>query len=302
MIGADSPYEHEIVVEGDDRAEASEVHERADVGRRSVDGERLNSHAENGGCQAPDNCRTFMFRRRIHSHTAAMQRLDKSLNGIGIFEGISHDAQRTLAKRCSWNTYDANQQIVGHLDTSRQVFFLAEGKARAIIYSLSGKQVTFRDIVAGEMFGEFAAIDGKPRSARVEAFTPCLIASMSPELFWEVLCDYPPVMAATLEYLTGQIRTLSERVFEFSTLAVKNRIHAELLRLARDHLNEDGTAFLSPVPTHAEIASRISTHREAVTRELNHLAHTGLIERREGKLIIHDIPRLTRMVQELIGE
>ena len=149
MIGADSPYEHEIVVEGDDRAEECEVHERADVGRRSVDGERLNSRAENGGCQAPDNCRMFMFRQRNHSHTTAMQRLDKSLNGIGIFEGISLDAQRTLAKRCSWNTYKANQQIVGHLDTSRQGFFLAEGEARAIIYSLSGKQVTFRDIAAG---------------------------------------------------------------------------------------------------------------------------------------------------------
>ncbi len=204
MIGADSPYEHEIVVEGDDRAEECEVHERADVGRRSVDGERLNSRAENGGCQAPDNCRMFMFRQRNHSHTTAMQRLDKSLNGIGIFEGISLDAQRTLAKRCSWNTYKANQQIVGHLDTSRQGFFLAEGEARAIIYSLSGKQVTFRDIAAGGMFGEFAAIDGKPQSARVERPDKEEAHQRNAERDQEM----PPVIPASLAFGQGAPDTI----------------------------------------------------------------------------------------------
>ena len=207
-----------------------------------------------------------------------------------------------MVTRCTWTLYEAKQQIVGHLDTSRQVFFLVGGKARAIIYSVAGKQVTFRDIEAGGMFGEIAAIDGKPRSASVESLTPCLVASMSSTVLWDVLHEYPPVMTAAFEYFTAQVRTLTERVFEFSTLAVKNRIHAELLRMARDHPGEDNTAVLSPAPTHAEIASRISTHREAVTRELNRLVELGLIERRKGKLTILDVTRLARLVHEVVGE
>ena len=191
--------------------------------------------------------------------------------------------------------------IVGYLDESRQVFFLAEGTARAIIYSLSGKEVSFRDVQAGEMFGEFAAIDGEPRSASVEALKPCLIAAMTAELFWEVLRDHSGVAEATLRRLTNQIRALTERVLEFSTLAVKHRIHAELLRMARDHLGEDDTAVVAPAPTHHEIASRISTHREAVTRELNHLARIGVVERRDHRLIIRDISRLGRMVEAVGG-
>jgi len=83
---------------------------------------------------------------------------------------------------------------------------------------------------------------------------------------------------------------------------VKNRIHVELLRLACDHMRDERTAVISPAPTHADIASRVSTHREAVTRELNHLAQSGLVERRSRTLIIHDVPRLTHMVQEVLGE
>jgi hypothetical protein len=59
------------------------------------------------------------------------------------------------------------------------------------------------------------------------------------------------------------------------------------------------TAVIAPAPTHAEIASRISTHREAVTRELNALARARLIEKRSGVLVIRDIAALTEMVEEM---
>lgn len=226
----------------------------------------------------------------------------ETLEGVDLFHGLSADRIQALSGRCQWRDYTENQQVVGHQDETRQVFFLVRGKARAIVYSLSGKEVTFRDIQAGEMFGEFAAIDGQPRAASVQAVQNCLMASMSPDVFWQVLKDYPDVMEATLRRLTAQVRALSERVFEFSTLAVKNRIHAELLRLANQNLTGDGTAALAPAPTHAEIASRISSHREAVTRELNRLAQEGIITRRSGNLIVRDIARLSRLVHEVVGE
>ena len=158
------------------------------------------------------------------------------------------------------------------------------------------------DPSAGAMFGEFAAIDGQPRSASVVALADSLIAAMPANVFCEVLQAHPATAAATLKQLTRQIRVLTERVFEFSTLAVNNRIHAELLRLARDHMQSENTATISPAPTHKDIASRVSTHREAVTREINALARAGLIERRRGMLIIRDVTRLTRMVREVLGE
>jgi len=70
-----------------------------------------------------------------------------------------------------------------------------------------------------------------------------------------------------------------------------------LLRLARDQELDADKAVITPVPTHADIASRVSTHREAVTRELTALARDGLIERGDGVLVIADVPRLAQLVE-----
>jgi predicted transcriptional regulator len=91
-------------------------------------------------------------------------------------------------------------------------------------------------------------------------------------------------------------------VYEFSTLAVNNRIQAELLRLASLGQREGNSARLEPAPTHSEIASRISTHREAVSRELNRLSRIGIIERQHGALIVRDLGRLAAMLHEMTGE
>ena len=64
---------------------------------------------------------------------------------------------------------------------------------------------------------------------------------------------------------------------------------------------EDKTANIVPAPTHAEIASRTSTHREAVTRELNRLAKLGIIEQRNRMLFVKDVSRLRALVHP-IGE
>jgi len=231
-----------------------------------------------------------------------MERGAAMLRGIEIFRAVPETDLETLAERCSWRRYSRDQQILGYKEPSTEVFFVVQGRVRAIAYSLAGKEVSFRDIEAGDVFGEFAAIDGQPRSANVVALADSLIASMSEQVFWEALRGYPEVAEATLKRLTAQVRALTERVFEFSTMAVKNRIHAELLRLARGHMEGQNRAVIEPAPTHADIASRVSTHREAVTRELNALDQAGLIERQQRTLVITDVARLDQMVEQVLGE
>ncbi len=223
-----------------------------------------------------------------------------TLSKIEPFRGLPAADLEAVAQRCRWRRYGAGQQVVGHQEESRDVFFVVSGRVRVTLFSVSGKEVTFRDLNAGEMFGELAAIDGQPRSASVIALTDSLIASLSGEAFWQVLREQPEVAAVTLKRLVANVRDLSERVFEFSTLTVNNRIQAELLRLAYAHLQGEDYAVIAPAPTHVEIANRVSTHREAVTRELSRLAQAGVVERRSGKLLVLDVSRLRRMVENVL--
>jgi len=226
----------------------------------------------------------------------------ESLVGVEVFRHLDAAQRGELARLCQGRRYTAMQRILSHKDESQDIFFIISGKVRVTIYSLAGKEITFRDQGAGEMFGELAGIDGEPRSAHVMALEDSLLASMSRETFWQVLRRYPEVAEFTLKRLASLVRLLSERVFEFSALAVRNRIHAELLRLARENLHPDNRATISPSPTHADIASRISTHREAVTREYHNLSQAGLIVQQRGELVINDVARLETMVREVTGD
>jgi CRP-like cAMP-binding protein len=226
----------------------------------------------------------------------------QSLEKIALFAGLSPETRARIEKRCNWRRYEPGEVIVDYLEASDDVFFITAGDVRVNIYSVAGKVVTFCDLGAGDMFGEMAAIDGAPRSASIEARTSSHVASIAGSAFREILQSEPGVTMALLKHFVEKVRSLSTRVYEFSALAVTNRIQAELLRLATMAPRSGKTANIAPAPTHAEIASRISTHREAVTRELNRLSRLGFIERRGGGLIVKDIDRLAEMVHDVTGE
>jgi CRP/FNR family transcriptional regulator, cyclic AMP receptor protein len=225
-----------------------------------------------------------------------------SLSGIAILAGLPAKRLERIQRSCAWRRYEPGDFIVHHLDVSDDVFFITAGTARVTIYSQSGKVVSFGELGPGDVFGEYAAIDHCPRSASVEAQTSSLVASMPAVAFLSLLRREPAVTLAVLTQLVRRTRAVTRRVYEVSTLHVNARIQAELLRLARLAPREGEGARIVPIPTHVEIASRVSTHREAVTRELNRLSQLGIIERRSDALLVGDVNLLAQMVHDATGE
>jgi CRP/FNR family transcriptional regulator, cyclic AMP receptor protein len=224
------------------------------------------------------------------------------LANIPILLGISPESLKKIERNAKRLSFTKGQEIIARSEELNDVYILISGLARVLVFSAHGKAVGFRRINPGDLFGEFSAIDGDRRSASVEAVTPCAVLSMSSAFFRELMEEDPAFMSAVLNHLVGLLRSLTSRIVEFSTLAVKNRIHSELLRMARHTPGDNGDYLISPAPTHTEIAGRISTHREAVSREISRLKQLGIIERRGRVLVVKDIERLERMVHEANGE
>jgi CRP-like cAMP-binding protein len=189
--------------------------------------------------------------------------------------------------------YAHGEVVISHLDEDRDVFFVLDGRVRATLYSEHGSEVGYRDIGPGDVVGELAAIDGAPRSATVEALEPARLGRMSAAAFRKLVETSPGFNAILLEHLTAQIRRLTERVFEFSTLRVRDRLIRELLRQAGGTGARKGGAEIRPAPTQVELAARISSHREVVSREMSALAKAGLVEKRDGALIISSLTELS---------
>jgi CRP-like cAMP-binding protein len=145
------------------------------------------------------------------------------------------------------------------------------------------------------------AIDEKPRAIGVLAVTDGVIARMPRAVFRTAICRHPDAANQVLLRLTGIIRSLTNRVREFTTLDVKHRIYAELLRLSQQKNGEKDIAIISPPPVQAAIAARISTRRETVAREMKALERAGLIERKRGALVLTDTKTLQCMLKNDAG-
>lgn len=231
--------------------------------------------------------------------------MQRSLQNIPIFQSFEPEERRRIEGLCGWKSYRPDQTIAAAQEQAREVLFLTAGTARAYIASATGVVVAFGDIRPGTMFGEIAAIDGEPRPVEVEAVTGCTVARLPHQEFIRLIQERPGFAMVVLSQIASNIRRLTSRIFEYSTLPVRSRVHAELLRLVA-HTPARSTAekglILSPAPKHAAMAARISTHREAVARELSALVKGGVLKKSGADLVVCDVGRLRQMLDEALAE
>jgi len=215
---------------------------------------------------------------------------------LGFFSAMDSTTRRESLARTRLVNTRKGAALLTKGDASSDVFFVLEGQFQVLLYSSSGREVSLRDLKSTDMFGELAAIDGESRSASIVATENARLLVISRADFRRAIESSPSAALWLLGQLTDRIRELTERVFELSALNVQARLHCELLRMAKR--SADGLE-IRPAPTHAELANRIGTHREAVTREMRALAAQSIIKAGRRRLEFLDLGRLQTSVERL---
>ena len=227
---------------------------------------------------------------------------DQTLAGIELLGGLTPAERQAVERRCRWRRHAADEQIIDRETDTHDVFFVVSGGVRVVNFAVSGREISFDDILAGGYFGELAAIDGRRRSATVVAAVDTLTASLPGPVFLEVLAQHPAAALALMRRLAAVVRQSTGRIMDLSTQGAHNRIYAELLREAKANAAGNNRAAIRPLPTHTEIAARVSTTRETVARTLADLARKRLIKREGRALVLLDVTRLREMVEEFRAE
>jgi CRP-like cAMP-binding protein len=200
---------------------------------------------------------------------------------------------------CQWQRLPPESFLINFQDRTNDVFIVAKGQVRAAVYSKGGVRVAFRTLGEGEMFGELAAIDGEPRSACIETLETSTVGRLAHADFWTLLDEEREFRRLVLVRMTRLVRSLSERIVEYSVLTVPCRVHALVLRLALEQPSQSaGTAYIAQPPSQSELATMISTTREAISRELGRLREAGILEKQGGGWLIKDLRGLVELVRK----
>jgi len=208
-----------------------------------------------------------------------------------LFEELTDEQLAAVMAKSTIRQYPKGHELLSIDDTDTDVFFILCGLVQVRNYSPNGRECIYSEIPAGGIFGEFSAIDGKPRSASVTAIDETLVGRMSSAHFLSLLRSDFSIALDVLKLLTAKSRALTDRLLERSSLNMRARLRAELVRLARDGRRNSSSVTIQPAPTHYELAARVGSHREAVTKELNQLEALGHIRVRRREIVILDVDK-----------
>lgn len=212
------------------------------------------------------------------------------LSRLSLLSALDGRARHAVAPYLRERRFDPGQAILFAEEPCRAVYWIADGVVHARYISLEGREYVLDCLGPGSCFNLTPALDGGPTLAHVEALTPAILYSLPRDHFRRLLSDYPALTEATLVYLAGRVRRLSDTAKELALHPVRARLAHFLLAQARDSAHGRHTRRW----TQEEIASHIGTVRDVVGRTLRAFTREGLIRRERGQLVISDRAKLER--------
>jgi CRP/FNR family cyclic AMP-dependent transcriptional regulator len=154
------------------------------------------------------------------------------------------------------------------------------GAVKVSIASAEGKDIVLNIFREGEVFGEIALLDGRPRTADATAMSDCELIVIERRDFVPFLQDHPDVMLKFIEILCSRLRRTSEQVQDVTFLSLPTRLAKTLLQLIS---KDDAPAPRRKVAiTQREISQMIGRSRESTNKQLRAWAKRGWIRLERG--------------------
>ena len=154
------------------------------------------------------------------------------------------------------------------------------GTVKVSVASADGKDIVLNLFHEGEVFGEIALLDGRPRTADATAMSDCELVVIERRDFVPFLSDHPDVMLKFIEILCSRLRRTSEQVQDITFLNLPTRLAKTLLQLTAA---EDGSeAARKAAVTQREISQMIGISRESTNKQLRAWAKRGWIRLERG--------------------
>ncbi len=200
------------------------------------------------------------------------------LRTVPIFAELSEVDIQALARLTTRRRYPKDTVVFFENEQGDTLFMILEGRVRVTILGDDGREVILSVLSPGDFFGEIALLDNEPRSATAIAAEDSELLLLQRNEFQGAMSENPSISGALIRVLTARLRRANHQISTLALLDVYGRVARVILDIAREEgrrLKDGRIAFRRA--THQELANRIGTTRETVTRMLKDLERQGLI-------------------------
>jgi CRP/FNR family transcriptional regulator, cyclic AMP receptor protein len=206
---------------------------------------------------------------------------------------LTDDDRLALAAAGRTARWRAGTVLFREADEPGGVFYVLEGRVKIHVTTAKGNEVLLAVKETGDLLGEVAAIDLRPRSASATVLDDLLAVVTPAERFRELARTRPTIGLALYEAVARQLRAATADLVARADGTVAERVAARLLALSQRVLEHDGPAVAVPLRIgHDDLASWTGASREAVSRAIADLRREGAITTRPGRITVVDLDRL----------
>jgi CRP/FNR family cyclic AMP-dependent transcriptional regulator len=183
-------------------------------------------------------------------------------------------------------------------DPGNQLYGIVSGSLKVATTGTDGKEVLFGLMGPGEVLGEIALLDGKPRSATVTAVESTELLTLHRRELIPFLEKNPRAAISLACVLAARVRQLSDRAEDRQTMPLPGRIAKRLLGLAETHGKHPivGGPVEVRMPQQ-DLADLVGSTRESVNKQLRAWEQEGFVELGRGRVVLKKPEALERVTE-----
>jgi len=221
--------------------------------------------------------------------------LTATLRRLPLFNDLSPDELALIGAQVTLHRYPGGAIVFSEGEPCRELLIVKEGEVKILKMSAAGRRQLLGIERAGSSLAEVPVFDGGRYTATAQTAGPAVLMRLEAEHFRRICRQHPEVAWKVISVLGHRLRRMGSLVEDLSFSTVRGRLIAYLARLADEHgrTTARGTEFELP-ENNEELAARLGTVRELVSRNLGRLHGEGWIEIRRRTVIIADLNALKR--------
>jgi CRP/FNR family transcriptional regulator, cyclic AMP receptor protein len=211
-----------------------------------------------------------------------------------LFAQMDESSRHDLISQAIPRSFGAGEPVCRVGDPGGSMMAVLAGTVRISLPTVKGKEVILADLRTGELFGEIALLDGKPRSANATALTKCELLVLERRNVIPFLERNPAACLQLMELLCARIRRSDERMADLAFFELPSRLAKVLLSYASEKAGREVRLSLSQT----ELAEMVGATRENVNRCLRDWHRRGIVKLKDGWTIILDTEKLRDLLAQ----
>jgi CRP/FNR family cyclic AMP-dependent transcriptional regulator len=209
------------------------------------------------------------------------------LGTVELFKDFEGDALTDLVAAAERRSFSRGGVLFTEGDEGTELFVVASGRIAIANRSSDGRESVMALMERGDLFGEMAFFDGRPRSAEARALEASSVLAIPYEPLRAIYEAKPELLWSVVEMLAIRLRVTDEQLADSVFLDVTGRTAKRLLELAGD-----ADEFSLPI-TQEELAGMVGASRERVNKAIASFVRLGWIEQADRRYRITNREQLS---------